>query len=231
MSQLNEGYCPFCIAPAVENCYGEHLLDPATMPASPELAEALYISISDRITFSPLSLDEGRSKNDETIYLGGLTEPQFRAEMDEVFQFAETIPSFYQSLAQELGSGAAETETAHGVRQLAVYITPQRKRSKSDPCLTPAANENYLAQVTEIQVRTWQALKEIERAKNTLRLSRAQHDLWDEAIALGRERVMVYEEKKMRGTLKIKLATEFLSRLGEFNMRVQIGLRKGTFDG
>ncbi|KAL4737194.1 hypothetical protein BDV11DRAFT_206952 [Aspergillus similis] len=227
MSPKNEIYCPFCSAPAVENCYGEHLLDPVTTPHSPELAEALYTSMSTIIT----SIVAEEPKNTESIYLGGITETQFREEMDHVVQFVETNPSFYQSPSKDSEPNAAEPGTNQGNSPFPVNINRRRKRSKSDPSVTTTAKENYIAQITEIQIRVWQALEEIERAKNTLWLPRAQHDLWDEAIALGRQRVMVYERKKMRGTLRIELAREFSSRLEEFNARVQIELRKGTFDG
>ncbi|KAL4984165.1 hypothetical protein BDW68DRAFT_167513 [Aspergillus falconensis] len=181
------------------------------------------------ISSSSLAAEEDPDQDDKGIYLGGLTETQFLVEMDAVLQFAETNPSFYQSLAQE--SSLAGTETNQTVSPLPVYITRQRKRSRSDPSVTPAANEKYIAQATEIHIRAWQVLKEIERVKNTLCLPRAQHNLWDEAIALGRKRVRVYERKKMQGTLKLELAKEFLSRLEDFNAQVQIGLRKGTFQG
>ncbi|KAL5000020.1 hypothetical protein BDV10DRAFT_200440 [Aspergillus recurvatus] len=229
MSQANEVYCPFCGTSAVENCYGEHLLDPATTPHSPELAQALYNSMSNLVS-SSLSVAEGEpNQNDGAIYLGGLSKTRFRADMDEVLQFVETNPPFYCSLTED--SSLAETETNQGISALPVHTKRQRKRSKSDPSVAAAASEKYIARITEIQVRAWQALKEIERAKNMLWLPRAQHDLWDEAIALGRERVRVYERKKMQGTLSIGPAREFLSRLEDFNARVQIGLMKGTFDG
>ncbi|KAL6238411.1 hypothetical protein BDW75DRAFT_247484 [Aspergillus navahoensis] len=229
MSQGNEVYCPFCSGPAAENCYGEHLLDPANTPPSPELAEALYTSISTLIFSSSLVAEEDPNPNRKDICLGGLTETQFPAEMDEVLQFAETNPSFYQSLSQESQRSAAEHENSQSYSLLPVHITRRRRRSKSDPSGTAVATEKYIAQITEIQVRAWQALREIERAKNTLWLPRAQHDLWDEAIALGRERVRIYERKKTQGTLRLKLAKEFLSRLEELDARVQIGLIKATF--
>ncbi|KAL4744686.1 hypothetical protein BDW72DRAFT_187969 [Aspergillus terricola var. indicus] len=226
MSPGFEIYCPFCSAPAVENCYGEHLLDPATTPDSPELATALYTSIS---TLISSSLAEEEPKNGEALHLGETTETQSRAEMD--VQFVETDPSFYPAPSQDPQFNADGPGTNQGNSPLLVNISRQRKRSKSDPSVTAAVNANYIAQITEIQVRAWQALKEIERAKNTLWLTQAQHDLWNEAIDLGRQRVRVYESKKMRGTLRIELAREFSSRLEEFNAQVQIGLRTGTFTG
>jgi hypothetical protein len=227
MSTKTGVYCPFCSAPAVENCYGEHLLDPSTMPDSPELAKALYTSMS---TLISSSLAEEPSNADAT-YLGEITETQFQVETDQDVQPIETGPSFYQALSEVSESNVAEAGTNIGNYPLPVNISPQRKRSKSDPNVTAVANDKYIAEITDIQVRAWQALKEIEKAKNTLWLPQAQHDLWDEAIALGRQRVRVFESKKMQGTLRIELAREFSSRLEVFNVQVQIGLKNGTFKG
>ncbi|KAL4757885.1 uncharacterized protein BDW70DRAFT_142642 [Aspergillus foveolatus] len=228
MSTKNEVYCPFCSAPAVENCYGEHLLDPATTPDSPELAKALYTSMS---TLMSSSLAGEDPRNADATYPGEITETQFRVETEQDIQYIGTGYSSYQAVSKYSESNTAEAGANIDNSPLPVNISPQRKRSKSDPNMTAVAIEKYIAEITDIQARAWQALKEIEKAKNTLWLPQAQHDLWDEAIALGRQKVRVFESKGMQGTLRIELAREFSSRLEEFNARVQIGLKKGTFKG
>jgi hypothetical protein len=228
MSTKNEVYCPFCNAPAVDNCYGEHLLDPATTPDSPELARALYTSMS---TLMSSSLAAEDPRNADATYPGEITETQFRVETDQDIQFNGTGLSSYQAVSKDSESNTAEIGANIDNSPLQANIGPQRKRSKSDPNMTAVAIEKYTAELTDTQARAWQALKEIEKAKNMLRLSQAQHDLWDEAIALGRQKVRVFESKGMKGTLKIELARELSSRLEDFNLRVQIGLKKGTFKG
>lgn len=228
MSTKNEVYCPFCSAPAVDNCYGEHLLDPATTPDSPELAKALYTSMS---TLMSSSLAEEDPRNADATYPGEITETQFRVETDQDNQSVGTGPSSYQAVGKDSESNTAEAGANIDNSPLQVNVSPQRKRSKSDPNMTAVAIEKYIAELTDIQARAWQALKEIEKAKNALWLSQAQHDLWDEAIALGRQKVRIFESKGMQGTLRIEFARELSSRLEEFNLGVQIGLKKGTFKG
>ncbi|KAL4908534.1 hypothetical protein BDW74DRAFT_175216 [Aspergillus multicolor] len=109
-------YCTTCDAVAMDICYAEHMVEgkPRSFTASsPELAEALFELFTQAFPEDESPIPEDK----ETMLLCGLTEAQFRAQMDEICEFVPTDPGFYGGiglgLGLEVGEDTQETIAGH----------------------------------------------------------------------------------------------------------------------
>ncbi|RDW65672.1 uncharacterized protein DSM5745_09411 [Aspergillus mulundensis] len=108
---------------------------------------------------------------------------------------------------------------------------PQRRSVRFNRAVTDKDSAGYIDEVNKMQIRAWQAQKDIEASVATLKLKGERAKMCDRALNTVRGKVQQWEQEKEAGKVDLKEGKEIILNLEKFVANMKWDLARRDWKG